>query len=42
VLGVLVLAPPGTVSKWWLTGSFAVAYSVPLFWRLRRVGLRKR
>ncbi|NQU10916.1 hypothetical protein HQ590_09010 [bacterium] len=42
VLLLLVLAPPGTVDKWWLTGSFAGAYSVPLFWRLRRVRLRRK
>lgn len=36
VLGLMLVAPPEKINKWWLTASLAVSYSVPLFWRLRK------
>ena len=29
-------------NKYWLTGSLAVAYSVPLFWKLKRLTTRNK
>ena len=43
IVMVLLLAAPGEkINKWWLTGSLALFYSVPLFWRLRRLIAEKR
>jgi hypothetical protein len=35
VLVLLATVPDAKVSKWWLTGSLMVCYSVPFFWRMR-------
>ena len=40
-LAVVALAPSEKIHKWWLTGSLAVFYSVPLFWQVRRMVGRK-
>ena len=42
VLALVLLAPSEKIHKWWLTGSLAVFYSVPLFWRLRQSWTDKR